>query len=261
MANLEQVEGGDLSVTLIPACMQNYIYLLRWDGGAAVVDPGDARPVLDVLEAESIDVGWILATHFHADHVAGIPELKRATGAMVVGPVGGGNAKIDVGVRAGDTVSVGPVCFQVLETPGHTMRDMSYHDAGRGILFCGDTLFAGGCGRLFEGGPEDMWSSLEKLRALQDHTLVFCGHEYTVGNLEFAVSIDPGNEALLARRKEAEVLRKAGKATIPTTIGEEKKTNPFMRSDDPDLQVALGMKGAANADVLGAIRSRKDDFR
>jgi hydroxyacylglutathione hydrolase len=258
--NYQKIELENLSVTLIPACMQNYIYLLTWSGGAAVVDPGDAEPVLEVLRAESIKPGWIIATHFHGDHVAGIPPLKQATGAQVIGPGGGGRSEVDVGVREGDTALVGPLEFQVLETPGHTLRDTSFYCADHGILFCGDTLFACGCGRLFEGSPADMWSSLRKLRELPDETLVFCGHEYTLDNLDFAMSIDPDNPALKKRQQQAKALRGEGKPTIPSTIREEKQTNPFMRSDCADLKAALGLGKADDVQVLAEIRSRKDRF-
>jgi len=256
----QKIQLANLSVTLIPACMQNYIYLLDWSGGAAVVDPGDADPVLEVLRANSIEPGWIVATHFHGDHVAGIPKLKKATGAQVIGPGGGGDVEIDIPVTEGEIASVGPLKFQVFETPGHTMRDTSYYSAENGILFCGDTLFACGCGRLFEGGPAEMWTSLTKLRALPDETLIFCGHEYTLSNLDFAVSIDPENEALKKRRQQAKSLRSEGKATIPSTIGEEKQTNPFLRCDEPELKASLGLEDADDARVFAEIRSRKDSF-
>ncbi len=258
--SIETIELENLSITLVPACMQNYIYLISWSGGAAVVDPGDAEPVLAFLKRESIDPGWILATHLHGDHVAGVPGLKKAKGAKVIGPKGSGLHEMEIGVKEGDSVTVGPIEFTVLETPGHTLRDTSYYDAGNGVLFCGDTLFAGGCGRLFEGGPADMWASLLKLRKLPDQTLVFCGHEYTLNNLEFAVSIDPENDALQRRLRGAKALRNAGKATIPSTIGEEKQTNPFMRSDNLELKTALGLEDADDVEVFAEIRSRKDRF-
>ena len=253
------VKAGPLAVTLIPSS-DNYIYLVQWDGGGAVVDPSVAGTVLQAAERQGVDVGLVLATHGHGDHVAGIPKLKRMTGAQVVGPRGARIPAVDREVGAGDRIALGPVEAEVMETPGHTRADITYYLAGAGAVFCGDTLFAGGCGRLFECRPEVMWRSLRRLRDLPDETRVFCGHEYTETNLAFAASVDPDNAVLRSRIDRVSALRQSGRPTIPSTIGEEKATNPFLRSDAAEIQRSLDLEGAAPVEVFAALRARKDLF-
>lgn len=249
-----------LEITLLPMLDDNYAYLLRdpATGTTGVIDPAESAPVLDRLAGGRLD--WILLTHHHADHIAGAPALKDATGARIAGPgserrrIGG----MDLELAEGDSFLFGEEPVKVLETPGHTSGHISYWFAGAEAVFCGDTLFALGCGRLFEGDAPTMWRSLGKLVALPDATRVFCGHEYTLSNARFALGIDPDNQALRRRARDIERLRAAGHPTIPTTIGIEKATNPFLRAADPSIRRHLGLEQASDAEVFGEIRRRKD---
>lgn len=247
-----------LEIELVPILSDNYVYLLHEPGAGqtGVVDPGVAEPVLARLDERGLSLDWILATHHHADHIGGIATIKKATGCRVVGPAG--SVPVDVTVGEGDRFELGQAVAEVFETPGHTRDHISYWFAEDRALFCADTLFALGCGRLFEGTAEQMWASLEKLRALPDDARVYCGHEYTLSNARFAVTVDPQNEALAKRLREIEEMRQAGRPTIPSELGVEKRTNPFLRPDDPAIRAHLGMQGASDAEVFGEIRRRKD---
>lgn len=252
-----------IEIDAIPALQDNYIYLLRApDGEAAVVDPAEAAPVSARLEALGLRLTLIINTHHHADHVGGDAELKRRTGARVVGPRADA-ARIpdmDEGVAEGDRVAFGGEEAHVLEVHGHTRGHVAFWFPRTGALFCGDALFSLGCGRMFEGTPEQMWDSLKKLRALPDDARVHCGHEYTQANARFALSVDPDNVALRRRADEVAALRRAGAPTIPSRLGEEKAANPFLRADDPDLAARLGMDGADPVAVFAELRGRKDRF-
>jgi hydroxyacylglutathione hydrolase len=253
-----------LEIHRLPAFTDNYVWLFRYDddGAAAVVDPAEAGVVFDALG----DLGWrlshILNTHHHPDHVGGNTALKEATGCTVVGAANDADRipGIDVRVAEGDTVALGDHIAAVFEVPGHTRGHIAYHFAADRALFCGDTLFSLGCGRLFEGTPQQMWQSLLKLRALPDDTMVYCAHEYTNANADFALSVDPGNASLKARAEQVVRLREAGEPTVPSALGEEKRANPFLRADDRALQVAIGMSGADPATVFAEVRHRKDTF-
>ena len=254
-----------LEIRLLPLRDDNYAYLMRdeSDGTVAVVDPSDAEPVLTALET----IGWkpaiILNTHHHDDHTAGNQGIAKVTGATVLAPESE-RAKIahtDRGLADGESFTIGGTSFTSIETPGHTLGQLSYYSAEAKALFSGDTLFSLGCGRVFEGTPQQMWTSLLKLRALPDDTLIYCGHEYTKSNCKFALSIEPENAALQARAAEIDRLRAEGKPTVPTTIGQEKATNPFFRADDPGVQASLGMTGADPAEVFARLRAGKDTFR
>ena len=253
-----------LEVELIPAFSDNYIYLLRDTASDAVgiVDPGTAGPALEALESRKLRLTDILLTHHHDDHIGGVAELKQRYGARVVGPRSetGRIPGMDETVAEGDAVTFGAEQAQVFETPGHTRGHISLWFEKAEALFSGDTLFALGCGRLFEGTPQDMWRSLLKLRPLPEETRVYCGHEYTLSNAKFAVTVDPGNEELKRRADEIARLRADGRPTIPTTIGLERRTNPFLRADDPAVQAAVGMSGDDPVAVFGEIRRRKDNF-
>ena len=216
-----------LEIVPVKAFKDNYIWTLRDDKRAAVVDPGDARPVIEYLTREKLELVAILATHHHADHVGGIAELLGRGRVPVYGPRGEPIETLTRAVGEGDTVTIPELglSFAVLDIPGHTRAHIAYY--GADCLFCGDTLFACGCGRVFEGTPEQMYASLEKLRALPDSTRVYCGHEYTLANIGFARSVEPGNGALGAREARDRKLREAGKPTLPTTLGEEKATTRF----------------------------------
>lgn len=240
----------------------NYGILIHDDatGATATIDAGEAEPILAALK----ETGWtltdILVTHHHGDHVAGIPELKAATGAKVTAPAEDMNRVplVDRGVREGDRVKLGSLVAEVIATPGHTSHHIAYHFPADALLFAGDTLFSLGCGRLFEGSPADMWSSLQKLRALPPDTKLYCGHEYTQSNARFALTIDPENSALRQRAREVDALRAKGAFTLPSTIGAENAENPFLRADDPLIAARLGMPNASAVDVFAELRARKN---
>lgn len=253
-----------LEIVLVPALSDNYIYLAHDadTGDTAVIDPAEAPPVEEALAARGWKLTHILNTHHHMDHVGGNQELKAKWGCPIVGPRAE-TARIDgmdVLVSEGDTYAVGTQTAQVFEVPGHTTGHIAFWFKDSDALFCGDTLFALGCGRMFEGNPPGFWNSLCKLRALPDRTRVYCGHEYTQSNARFAVAVEPDNAALKARAAEIDALRAEGKATIPSLLGQEKAINPFLRADDPGLQAAVGMSGADPAAVFAEIRKRKDNF-
>jgi len=253
-----------LDIVLIPALSDNYVYLLHdaATGATAVVDPGEAAPV----EAALAERGWtlthILNTHHHADHIDGNETLKAKYGTVLVGPKAEASRidGMDVTVAEGDTYDFAGHTAQVFETPGHTTGHIAFYFADSDALFCGDTLFALGCGRMFEGTPAQFWDSLRKLRALPDSTRVCCGHEYTASNAKFALSIDGGNAALIARANEIDALRAAGKPTVPSLLGQEKAINPFLRADDPAIAAAVGKAGADPVEVFAAVRKGKDNF-
>jgi hydroxyacylglutathione hydrolase len=233
------------------------------------VDPGDAEPILAELAARRLALTAILLTHHHADHVGGVPALLRRAAVPVYGPRHDGIEYVTVPLDEGDTVKVPALDLQfcVLEVPGHTRGHIAYvrMDPAAHWAFVGDTLFAGGCGRLFEGTPAQMAASLGKLAALPDDTLVFCAHEYTLANLRFALAAEPGNAALRQRLRDATALRDRGVPTVPTTIGLEKATNPFLRYAEPAIVQALAASariapGAGPAAAFAALREWKNTF-
>ena len=231
-------------------------------GETAIIDAPEERAILDAVAR----TGWrptvILTTHHHQDHVEANLALKERFGLAIVGPLAEAEKipGIDRTVVDGETFSFAGRPVHVVETPGHTAGHVCYHLPEDGILFAGDTLFALGCGRLFERGPADMYRSLGKLAALPPETVVYCGHEYTQSNARFALSVDPTNPALKERAAEIEALRAAGKPTLPTTLAAEMATNPFLRWDDPVLRRNLGMENAPDAEVFAEVRKRKDSF-
>ena len=255
---------AQLQIEQIPALSDNYVYLVHdpQAGITAVVDPAVAAPVLDRLGARGWKLDWILSTHHHADHTGGNLELKTATGCRIAGPKAdaGRIPGIDLGLAEGDRFTLGAAEAEVFETPGHTSGHISYWFADARALFCADTLFSLGCGRLFEGTPEQMWRSLSKFALLPDDALVYCGHEYTQANARFALSIDPENPALQARAAEVERLRAAGQPTVPSTLGAERAANPFLRPGDPAIRRRLGIEDADDVAVFAELRKRKDHF-
>lgn len=253
-----------LTVEMIPVLSDNYVYLIHEPeaGVTGVVDPAVAAPVQERLAAKGWSLDWILSTHHHADHTGGNLELKAVTGCKIAGP-GKDAARIpgiDVKLVEGDRFKLGVAEAEIFETPGHTSGHISFWFAGSKALFCADTLFSLGCGRLFEGTPEDMWTSLSKFSALPDDAVVYCAHEYTQSNARFALSVDPENDALKARAVEVDRQRAAGAPTVPTKLGQERATNPFLRPDDPAIRRQLGMEQASDVEVFAEIRRRKDNF-
>lgn len=240
----------------------NYGLLLHDDetGATATIDAGEAQPILDALKQTGWTLTDILVTHHHGDHVAGIPELKAATGAKVTAPAADKDRVplVDTGVSEGDRVKVGHVACEIIATPGHTSHHIAYYLPADAMLFAGDTLFSLGCGRLFEGTPAEMWASLQKLRALPPETKLYCGHEYTQSNARFALTVDPENAALRQRAREVDALRAKGAFTLPSTIGAENAENPFLRADDPLIASRLGMAGARPVEVFAELRARKN---
>jgi hydroxyacylglutathione hydrolase len=231
-------------------------------GATAAIDAPAAEPIEQALK----ETGWkltdILVTHHHGDHTEGIEALKAKYKCRVVAPAGEA-AKIpavDETVREGDTVKVGTLAANVIETPGHTLGHIAYWFHRDKLAFVGDTLFSIGCGRVIEGTPAQMWESLKKLRDLPDDTEIYCGHEYTLANIKFARTIEPNNPVLAAREVEAKKQIGAGEPTIPTTIGDEKLANCFLRADLPDVAAGIGMTGKPAADVFTEIRDRKNKF-
>jgi hydroxyacylglutathione hydrolase len=253
-----------MDVVPLKAFKDNYVWTLRNATHAAVVDPGEARPVLEYLSRENLRLAAILATHHHPDHVGGIAELVEKNRVPVFGPRNEPIATLTQPVSEGDTVSIPElsVSFSVLDIPGHTRAHVAYY--GAGALFCGDTLFACGCGRLFEGTAEQMFASLAKLAALPDDTKVYCGHEYTLANIGFAKAVEPDNRALSAREARDRKLRDAGKPTLPSTLADEKATNPFLRCREPAVVESankyLGARLADPVRVFAAIRDWKNRF-
>ncbi|MFH0907913.1 MAG: hydroxyacylglutathione hydrolase [bacterium] len=252
---------GGLEILTLPALEDNYIYILISAGAAAVIDPSEAASVLRTLKQRNCTLTHILVTHHHHDHVAGVAELKTAAACHVIGPDDPRIHGVDVAVADGDEVDAGPWSIKVISTPGHSHTHIAFHDPARGLLWTGDALFAGGCGRLFDCPPERMWSSLQKLAALPDTTRFFCGHEYAVDNLRFAAQMEPGNADIQARLASAVASRQEGMPTVPSTIGLEKKTNPFLRLHSAELRSTLGMPKATDLAVFTELRRRKDVFQ
>ncbi|MFV8643945.1 hydroxyacylglutathione hydrolase [Ralstonia pseudosolanacearum] len=274
------VQGGvPLAVEAIAAFTDNYIWALHDGRVAAVVDPGDAQPVLRFLQARGLALGAIVITHHHGDHVGGVQALVEAyprdpSGAPlpVIGPADESIPCRTQAVREGDTVTLShpAATFHVLDVPGHTRGHVAYVGRLQGpdapaSLFCGDTLFATGCGRLFEGTPAQMRLSLSKLAALPPDTRVYCAHEYTATNVRFARAVEPGNAALAAWEDEVASLRTDGRATVPTTVGHERATNPFMRSNEPAVAASVAQHAGIGVDdpvaVFAALREWKNGFR
>ena len=252
----------------LPAFQDNYLWFLHDGERALVVDPGDAAPVREALQRDGLRLEAILVTHHHPDHVGGVDELRDATGAKVWGPAGERIPEPATRLAEGDRITVLGLEFRVLDVPGHTAGHIAYYCGafeGRPLVFCGDTLFSGGCGRLFEGTPAQMAASLDKLAALPDETRVCCTHEYTLSNLRFATAVEPGNLELIHYSKRCEELRARGLPTLPSSIGLEKQVNPFLRTREPAVaRAARGHDAATAPDEVGVfatLRKWKNEFR
>lgn len=260
MPNLNNL--NNLNLLPVPAFSDNYIWMLHNAHDAVVIDPGDASPVLEVLERLQLQLRGILVTHNHADHVGGVSALHQATGAQVYGPSGP--------VREGDRINILGVLFSVMEVPGHTADHLAYYGVPLGqapLLFCGDTLFSGGCGRLLGGTAAQMHTSLDRLAALPGNTRVCCAHEYTVSNLKFACTVEPDNDALHPYQKGCEELQAKQKPTLPSYIDRERQINPFLRTRIPAVAAAAQAHAPSPINphdpvaVLAALREWKNNFK
>jgi hydroxyacylglutathione hydrolase len=257
-----------ITVTPQPAFNDNYLWLLHCNGQAAVVDPGDGEVVLRALRERQLRLAAILVTHHHADHVGGLPALLRAWDVPVYGPraeagkIPGLTHLLDDGDRV--ALAELDLAFDVLAVPGHTLGHIAYHEAAEKLLFCGDTLFVGGCGRLFEGTPQQMYGSLQRLSALPGDTAVYCAHEYSLSNLDFARNAEPGNSVIAAEIEHVRDLR-AQQPSVPSTLNRELAFNPFLRCNSPMLVKSVSTHAGQPlndaVEVFGALRRWKDNYK
>ncbi len=253
-----------LQVHMFSALSDNYCFLVRdpETGKTGVVDTPEVAAIENALNETGWQLDYILNTHHHFDHAGGNLEIKEKTGCTVVGPKGEAARipGIDLELQDGDTFELGHQVARIFDVPGHTSGHIAYWFEDSATAFVGDTLFALGCGRLFEGTPAQMWTSLQKLIALPDETTVYCAHEYTQANAKFALTVEPQNQDLVQRAAQIDDMRAKNIPTVPTTIGLEKATNPFLRPMSSDLRDTLGMTGAPDVDVFAETRLRKDNF-
>jgi hydroxyacylglutathione hydrolase len=259
---------GDLAIFPIPAFTDNYLWLLERDGRAAIVDPGDAQAVQRVLGEKHLELAAILITHHHLDHIGGLAQLKaQYPGAPVYGPAAESRTipGLTTQLKEGDRVRLESLQLElsVWELPGHTLGHIAY--VGPDFVLCGDTLFSAGCGRLFEGSPEQMHRSLGRLAGLPPSMRVYCTHEYTLSNLAFAAAVEPDNHAIAAEIARVRALRAQGRPSLPSTIGHEARINPFLRASDPAVVASAGRHGGApvapGVEAFAALRRWKDGFR
>ena len=259
-----------MTLVPLPAFADNYIWMLQDGSNAIVVDPGDAQPVFNALTRDKLQLAAILVTHHHPDHTGGVAALHAATGAPVFGPARERIPEPFMPLSHGDTAEVLGLRFQVIDVPGHTAGHIAYflpaHQGQAPLLFCGDTLFSGGCGRLFEGTPAQMLASLDALAALPGNSRVCCAHEYTLANLRFAQAVEPGNTDLTQYTARCESLRAQGQPTLPSQLATERRINPFLRSREATVLRAVRehaelSANAGEADVFAALRQWKNDFR
>lgn len=256
-----------MKIIALPAFADNYIWLLHDGGRALVVDPGDAQPVLQALQRDGLHLAAILVTHHHPDHTGGVQALREATGAAVYGPARERIPAPYTPLKDGDIVTVLDIAWKVIDVPGHTAGHIAFFAQdieGAPLLFCGDTLFSGGCGRLFEGTPAQMLASLDTLAALPGTTRVCCTHEYTLSNLRFARAVEPANQALIHYETECRALRERQMPTLPSTLSVERQINPFLRTRERTVKQAV-QDWQTSADdeiaVFAALRQWKNEFK
>ena len=251
----------NIQITPIPLLSDNYAWAMHDGKSAAIIDPGEARQSMRFLETNNLALSHVLITHHHADHFGGAAALKwEFPGSIIIGPDDARLNNCDDPVRGGEERDVFEVSMKVIGAPGHTKTHVLFYFPELQALFTGDTLFSGGCGRLFEGSALDMFQSLVKCAALGDDTLIYCGHEYTEENLKFALTVDPGNAAITARLSEVKDLRRRGLPSIPSTLHMEKTFNPFLRVKEPAIRIKLGMESADDVEVFARLREMKDRF-
>ncbi len=255
---------AQLEIHQVAVLNDNYVYLAHdaSSGATAIVDPAVVGPVLDAAAQKGWTITHVLNTHHHGDHTGGNLEIKEHTGCTIIGPRADSDRipGIDVQLGDGDSFKMGNAMAKVFDVPGHTRGHIAFWFEDSDALFCGDTLFALGCGRLFEGTPQQMWSSLSKLKDLPAETRVFCAHEYTQSNARFALSVEPDNAALVARAAEIDEKRSQGLPTVPSTMQMERDTNPFLRPDSADLQRTIGLMDSDIVSVFAETRRLKDNF-
>jgi len=254
-----------LEIVTIPCLQDNYAFLVHDTdtGSTALVDAPEAPPIEAELDARDWRLDEILLTHHHPDHIEGVAALRELyPGVRVTGAAADAHRlpPLDMEVAEGDAVTIGAEAGEVIDVPGHTIGHVAFYFPASEVVFTGDSLMVLGCGRLFEGTPAQMWDSLSKLAALPDDTLVCSGHEYTAANAAFALSVDPDNAALVARKAQIDTARARGEFTVPSTLGAERATNPFLRARDPALKAALGLPDAPDAEVFAHLRALKDTF-
>jgi hydroxyacylglutathione hydrolase len=253
-----------LDLVTVPCLSDNYAFLVHdaASGQTALIDAPEADPILAALQDRGWTLSHILLTHHHDDHIQAVPELRAATGAMVIGASADAHRlpALDRPVREGDTLTIGGQAVHVLDVSGHTVGHIAFHIPSAKLAFTADSLMAAGCGRLFEGTPAQMWSSLSKLAALPPETLICSGHEYTTSNIRFALSLEPDNPALISRSREVAEARAASKATVPSSLAVELATNPFLRAHLSHMKAVIGMPDATDAESFAEIRRRKDRF-
>lgn len=253
-----------LELVVVPCRTDNYAYIIHDpdSGQTAVVDVPETRPILDALTARGWSLADIWITHHHDDHISGVADLRAATGAMVLGAAADAHRlpDLDLALTEESSFSIGAHAVQVLDVPGHTVGHIAFVINDAALTFTGDSLMSAGCGRMFEGNAPQYWQSLQKLADLAPETLVCSGHEYTSSNLAFALSLEPGNRALMLRSAMVAKLRAEAKPSVPVKLAEELATNPFLRAATPEMKAVLGMQSATDTEVFAELRSRKDRF-